>query len=113
MKDLKRCPAVCSPLYCDCKEGKCKVRSDIQNLITMKPTVENWLSNVSYDPVGQYLWNTQQNGERQMVADIRGFGALEHMFETPKDVYNFQDKIGEFIAQAIQEKIERLKNNKI
>jgi hypothetical protein len=44
------------------------------------------------------------------VADIRGFGALQYMFDTPKDVYNFQEKVGEFIAQAIREKIERLKN---
>lgn len=110
MNNFKRCTSVCTPIYCDCKEGECKVRNDIQNLIKMKPTVETWLSNVSYDPLGQYLWNTEENGEKQMVADIRGFGALQYMFDTPKDVYNFQEKVGEFIAQAIREKIERLKN---
>lgn len=110
MENLKRCPAVCSPIYCDCKEGECKVRNDIQNLITMKPTVETWLSNISYNKAGKFIQNVEQNEESTMVADVRGFYALEYMFDTPKDVYEFQDDVGEFIAQAIREKIEKLKN---
>lgn len=69
-------------------------------------TIEKWLSNVKYD-VGTYIWNEDEKGELQMIASIRGWGALQHEFETEEEAGNFQDEVGEFIAQAIREKVER------
>jgi hypothetical protein len=71
-------------------------------------TIEKWLKNVYYDKYGQYLWSAQDaGGGPQMIADIRGWGALQHEFKTEEEAENFQDEVGEFIAQAIREKVER------
>jgi hypothetical protein len=36
--------------------------------------IEKWLSNVRYDiDGGTYIWNEDDNGELQMVADIKGW----------------------------------------
>jgi hypothetical protein len=71
-------------------------------------TIEKWLSNVHYDiDGGTYIWSKDKNGELQMVASVRGWGALRHEFEIQEEAGKFQDEVGEFIAQAIREKVER------
>lgn len=76
-------------------------------------TIEQWLKDAYYDPFGQYIWSKQPNGSgqgtSQMVCDIRGWGALQHEFDTMEEAEKFQDKVGQFIAQAINEKLQRLK----
>lgn len=81
--------------------------------------VKNFINGkVTYDKFGgQYFWINQPNGGAQMLAELRGWGAIQNMFS--KNLYKkdgavdfvaageFQDKIGEFIAEAINEKIER------
>ena len=69
-------------------------------------TIKEWLSNVKYDKYGQYLWNTEKDGS-QMIGEVRGWGALQHEFKTEEEASKFQDEVGEFIAQAIREKVER------
>jgi hypothetical protein len=71
-------------------------------------TIEKWLSNVKYYAEGgTYIWNEDEKGELQMIADIRGWGALQYEFKTEEEAFDFQDEVGEFIAQAIREKVER------
>jgi hypothetical protein len=71
-------------------------------------TIEKWLSNVEYDKFGgTYIWNKEKYGSVEMVAEIRGWGSLQHKFKNQKEAEEFQDQVGEFIAQAIKEKIER------
>lgn len=73
-----------------------------------KMTLENWLKDVYYDQYGQYLWSKQdEDGGSQMVGEIRGWGALQNAFKTPEEASKFQDQVGKFIAEAINEKIER------
>ena len=70
-------------------------------------TIEKWLSNVYYDAeAGTYIWNEDEKGELQMIASVRGWGTLQYHFETDEAAV-FQDKVGEFIAQAIREKVKR------
>lgn len=70
---------------------------------------------VIYDKEVQYFWiNTPNNGV-QMLADLRGWGHIQNMFKENGKINmdkagKFQDEIGEFVAQAINEKIERLKS---
>lgn len=71
-------------------------------------TVNQWLKNVYYDPFGQYIWSKQPDGGSQMVCDIRGWGALQHEFDTMEEAEKFQDEVGNFIAQAIKEKLNDL-----
>jgi hypothetical protein len=69
--------------------------------------IEKWLSNVQYDKYGTHIWNVEQNDGMQMIADIRGWGAIQNLFKTEEEASRFQDDVGEFIAQAIREKVER------
>jgi hypothetical protein len=69
-------------------------------------TIKQWLSNVHYDQFGQYFWNKTPEGN-QMVAEVRGWGALQNEFPTQDEAAAFQDQVGEFIAAAIREKIAR------
>ena len=72
-------------------------------------TIEKWLSDVYQDSLvgGNKIWNKEQDGGSQLVAELRGWGALLKEFETMTEAEQFQDKVGEFIVQAIKEKIER------
>jgi len=67
---------------------------------------------VEYDKFGgQYLWVKEPNGGSQMLAETTGWGHIQHMFpmteEGQKAAGRYQDKIGEFIAEAVNEKITR------
>ena len=70
-----------------------------------KMTIEKWLSDVYYDEYGTIIWNKEQDGGNQLVADIRGWGRLQNEFSTQEQAEKFQDEVGEFIVQAIKEKI--------
>ena len=72
-------------------------------------TIKEWLSNVKYDDFGQILWNVDKNGEHQMVAEIRGWGSIQQLFKIKAEATEFQDEVGKFIAEAINEKIQKLK----
>jgi len=68
-------------------------------------TIEKWLSDVYYDEYGTIIWNKEQDGGNQLVAEIRGWGRLQNEFSTQEQAEKFQDEVGEFIVQAIKEKI--------
>ena len=70
-------------------------------------TIEKWLSDVYYDEYGTHIWNKEQDGGNQLVADIRGWGRLQNEFNTEEEAAIFQDEVGQFIIQAIKEKISR------
>ncbi|HRH53311.1 MAG TPA: hypothetical protein PLN38_08310 [Chitinophagales bacterium] len=72
---------------------------------------------VSYDREGQYFWVHGRSNGIQMLAELRGWGAIQNMFVKSGKINMeqsalFQDEIGEFIAVAINEKIEREKQIK-
>ena len=71
-------------------------------------TVEKWLSDVYYDEWGVRISNKKDIGVSQLVADIRGWGAIQHLFKTQDEGQKFQNEVGEFIAEAIKEKIQRV-----
>ena len=75
-----------------------------QTEVTM--TIKQWLQNVHYDDYGQYLWANHDDGN-QLIGEVRGWGALQQEFKTEKEAEAFQDEVGKFIADAINEKIKR------
>ena len=70
-------------------------------------TIEKWLSDVYQDSLvgGNKIWNKEQDGGSQLVAELRGWSALYKEFETMTEAEKFQNEVGEFIVQAIKEKI--------
>jgi hypothetical protein len=69
-------------------------------------TIKQWLQNVHYDDYGQYLWAKHDDGN-QLIGEVRGWGALQQEFKTEKEAEAFQDEVGKFIADAINEKVQR------
>lgn len=68
---------------------------------------------VSYDNEGQYFFVHNPDGGLQMLGELRGWGHIQNMFVRKgkmdlEAAAKFQDKIGEFVAQAVNEKIQRI-----
>jgi hypothetical protein len=63
---------------------------------------------------GNIIWGVDKNEGCQRIADIRGWGAIQNLFVNKngtineKEAEDFQDALGQFIVDAINEKI--LKN---
>ena len=69
---------------------------------------------VTYDKEGQYLWIEGRKNGIQMLGEIRGWGHIQNMFNLNMDkAAAFQDEVGEWVAQAINEKREREKGGAI
>jgi len=70
--------------------------------------INEWLKDVYYDEHGQYLWSKQDaDGGSQMIGEVRGWGVIQQLFRTHKECSEFQDEVGKFIAEAINEKVQR------
>jgi hypothetical protein len=82
-------------------------------------------SEVKYDTWGGgYLWGQHKEGaemiaevvdvdepayegkEETPVVSIRGWGAIQHLFTTTEEQEQFQDELGIFIQDAINEKLK-------
>lgn len=75
-----------------------------------KIDIIDWLKDVYFDPFGTYLWSKQsEDGGSQMIGEVRGWGALQNIFANEVEAAAFQDEVGKFIADAINEKVARLK----
>ncbi len=78
------------------------------------PTIKEYLGkSVWYDEQGQMIFSTTPKGDRH-VADIdfegisvRGWGSIQYMFDSPDDAIKFQDDVGRFVAEAINEKLNK------
>ena len=62
---------------------------------------------VTYDELGPYLWIDTPKDGVQMLAQVRGWGHIKHLFKDQNEAMKFQVQVGEFIADAINEKIKR------
>jgi hypothetical protein len=68
---------------------------------------------VTYDKESQYFWVQGHSNGIQMLGELRGWGHIQNMFKDKtgkvdfKTAELFQDEIGEFVAQAVNEKLER------
>ena len=75
-------------------------------------TIKEWFkSGVQYDSEGTQIWAIEKTNDADYlhhVADVRGWGELQNLFKLDIDkAAEFQDKVGKFIAEAINEKLER------
>ena len=75
----------------------------------------NFIGNrTKYDDDGTMIWGVDNNGDMQLIADVRGWGAIQNLPQFKKDTNQnnmaaFQDALGQFISDAINEKIKSLK----
>jgi DNA-directed RNA polymerase alpha subunit len=75
----------------------------------MKKKVRDFIGKVSYqgDGLATYIWSKKKDGGRDLIAIVDGYDGIREMFKTDKEQDAFQDAMGEFIAEAINEKIQR------
>lgn len=70
---------------------------------------------VTYDSYGQYIWGVHKDGHHQKIADLRGWGAIQNLFVNKdktidmESASKFQDEIGEWIVDAINQKLKQQK----
>ena len=64
---------------------------------------------------GGYIFGESKNG-LQLVAEVRGWGAIQNLYKNDDGTIDFaraekfQDSLAEFIAEAITEKLQRIKD---
>lgn len=76
--------------------------------IELVPTIEWFIGHAEFDKNGGgYIWGVDKNSNYQMIAEIRGWGAIQQLFKNEQDAAKFQDSMGKFIADAINEKISK------
>ena len=59
---------------------------------------------VEYDSDGIIIWGMRREFQ-QHILDVRGWGAIQHLFKTEKEAANFQDELGQWIVDAINQKL--------
>jgi hypothetical protein len=86
--------------------------------------IKQFIGIAKYDEWGGgYIWGNKPEGNQMIaqinkfpdkyyevvneVLSIRGWGAIQNMFPTITNAKEFQDELGKFIADAINEKLER------
>jgi hypothetical protein len=97
--------------------------------------IKKFIGHAKFDEWGGgYIWGNKKEGNEMIaqindfpdgtyevvneVLSIRGWGAIQYMFPSIEDANEFQNELGKFIADAINEKLERdcknsLKNDKL
>jgi hypothetical protein len=75
-------------------------------------TIQEWFRDeVQYHTSGTEIWAVEKTKDADYlhhVADVRGWGELQNLFKLDMDkASEFQDKVGKFIAEAINEKLQR------
>jgi hypothetical protein len=70
----------------------------------MEDKIKQWLGdNIIYDAHGQMIFAVREDGHHQIIADVRGWGAIQNLFPgDPSKAMEFQDALGKFIAEAIK-----------
>ena len=75
--------------------------------------LNEWLKGkFSYDPDGQYIWLVKANEHMQMIAELRGWGAIQNLFKRKDQSIDiqaaglFQDELGKWVVDALNEKLE-------
>lgn len=66
---------------------------------------------IYYDNNGQMIFcNKGKEGQSHLldISSVRGWGEIQHLFPDMNKAAKFQDELGEFIAQAIREKLAKL-----
>jgi hypothetical protein len=73
---------------------------------------------VEYDIDGQIIWSIKKD-DMQMLLEVRGWGAIQNLFKNKDGTINlekaeaFQDKMGNWIAEAVNEKILKEKKDRL
>jgi hypothetical protein len=79
-------------------------------------TIQEWFRDgVRYNSEGTQIWAEEKTEDAvylHHVVDIRGWGEIQNLFNLDqKKAAEFQDEVGKFVAEAINEKLTKQKLN--
>jgi hypothetical protein len=74
----------------------------------MKNQIINFIGTANYqgDDLGTYIWGNRPDGTREIIAVVYGYQIEIEQTEGIKQAEHFQDELGKFIAEAINDKIK-------
>lgn len=72
-------------------------------------TVEEYICHAVYDLNGFCILAIDKNGKKQLLLDVRGWGHICNLFPEGDQAEEFQDELGKWIADAINQKLEKQK----
>ena len=61
-----------------------------------------------YNDHGQMIFRENNGGQHQFL-DVRGWGAITKIFKTTEEMEAFQDAVGEWVVDAINQKLNQSK----
>lgn len=74
----------------------------------MRNRVMNFIGKANYTSnLGTCIWSNNVFGKTELIAMIEGYRGIQEVCTTISEANEFQDEMGNFIADAINEKIER------
>jgi hypothetical protein len=83
------------------------MKLELQQERNTRLLIEKYIGTPTYDEEGAIIWaNSKAYGKVQLL-DVRGFSTISHMFVSEQAAEGFQNEIGKFIVDAINEKVQR------
>ena len=75
----------------------------------MEKEIINFIGSANYqgDDLGTYIWANRPDGSREIIGVVYGYNTDTEKNEGKEVAELFQDELGKFIAEAINEKINR------
>ena len=70
-------------------------------------TIPEYINKAEYDPHGQMIFAVQPDGNKQLLLDVRGWGHIYNLFPEGDQASEFQDELGRWIADAINQKLSQ------
>jgi hypothetical protein len=75
----------------------------------MDAKIRSWIGKAVYNDHGQMIFRENNGGQHQFL-DVRGWGAITKIFKTTEEMEAFQDAVGEWVADAINQKLAKHRN---
>jgi hypothetical protein len=76
-----------------------------------KTEIEKYIGTAEFDEGSGFIFGKQPDNTLNLVAEVRGWGAIQNMFEEQSEAQKFQDELGSYIADAINKKTKDNWNN--
>jgi len=68
--------------------------------------IRKYIGKAQYDAHGQLILRGADKDNLQQFLDVRGWGSIQHMgFKTLREAEEFQDKVGQWVTDVINEKL--------
>lgn len=80
---------------------------DNNNKVETSDDIKEFVGEVMYNDHGQTIFRGVDKDNLKMFLDVRGWGSIQNMgFKTIKDAREFQDKVGRWVSNVINNNLK-------